>query len=568
MRLRQNIHWFLYPLFLLSCAKQTAPTGGPKDTIPPVLVTSRPYNQQTNFNATSLQLTFNESLVLNNPKEQIIITPDLGNKFEAQAKKNTISIKFDAPFIPNTTYSLNFRDAIQDITEKNPAENLKLAFSTGTYIDSLTIAGTVLDLLKATETKDATVALYQTDTFNIFRHKPTYFTKTDPEGRFQLTNLKPGNYFIYAFDDKNKNLIVESKSESYGYLTQTIDLTSNTSNINIPLVRLDTRPLKLTSARPSGTYFNIKTSKNLEKYKIKTNPTHAIYSSYSEDHSNIRVYTSSVLKDSLLIRFYAIDSVDNTLDTILYLKSSTRITTPEKFQITESKFRIIESKNKLTGHISFNKPLLKINYDSLYYQTDSTKTIKITAEDIEIDSANNTLHLNKTFPKELLTTINAVQTNKANPSTLTKPGSKNQRLNQRPNKENQLYIGKATFISIESDSNSRSSSTIIPTTLQNTGSILATINTKQKTFLLQLTTRDYKVIATAHNNKNPIFEDLEPGEYRLRLIIDENKDEKWNPGNFDHRTQPEKVVFYKNEKKQSVISLKANWELGPLLITY
>ena len=106
MRLRQNIHWFLYPLFVLGCAKQTAPTGGPKDTIPPILISSRPSTQQTNFNGLSIQLTFNEQLILNNPKEQIIITPDLGNKFEAQAKKNTHLNQIRIP-IQSKYYILN-----------------------------------------------------------------------------------------------------------------------------------------------------------------------------------------------------------------------------------------------------------------------------------------------------------------------------------------------------------------------------------------------------------------------------------------------------------------------------
>lgn len=568
MRHHQHIHWFLYPLFVLACAKQTAPTGGPKDTIPPVLVSSRPVNQQTNYTSTTIQLTFDEQLVLNNPKEQIIITPDLGNKFEAQSKKNDVSIKFEAPLNPNTTYSINFRDAVQDITEKNPAENLKLAFSTGTYIDSLAIAGTVKDLLKSTEIKDATVALYLNDSFNIFKHKPIYFTKTDIKGQFQITNLKPGDYYIYAFNDNNKNLVVESKSESYGYLTNTIHLMQNNNNITIPLVRLDARPLLLTSARPSGTYFNIKTSKSIDRYKIETNPDDTIYSSHSEDPANIRLYTKHAVTDSIFLRFTATDSVANTIDTVLYLKSSTRASTPEKFQITDSKFKLIESKGLLSGSITFNKPLLRINYDSIYYQIDSMKIIAITANDIKIDTANNILHVSKTFQKEML---NKETPNKSK-STITIPQTKatqkNTNQSARKNQENQIHLGQGALISIESDSSSRSSATITPSTLQNTGTILATIKTDKIAYILQLTTKDYQVLATVYNNKNAVFEDLEPGEYRLRLIIDENNDGIWNPGNFLTRKQPEEITYYKNDKKQSIIILKANWELGPLLITY
>lgn len=568
MRLQQNTYWLIYPLFVLACAKQTAPTGGPKDTIPPVLITSKPFNQQTNYTASSLELTFDERLLLNNPKEQIIITPNVGNKFEAETKKNTVIIKFDSPFDPNTTYSLNFRDAVQDITEKNPVENLKLAFSTGDYIDSLIIEGHVYDLLKSTETKDATVALFQTDTFNIFKHKPIYFTKSDTKGNFQLTNLKPGNYYIYAFDDKNKNLIVESKSESYGYLVKTIQLNKDTSNINIPTIRLDTRPLKLTSARPTGTYFNIKTSKNLDYYQLETQPSTNIYSSYAEDFANIRIYNTISLRDSMLIRLTASDSVSNKIDTLLYLKYSTRTSTPEKFQITESKFKILTSKGILSGQVSFNKPLLSINYDSIFYQIDSTTRIPINQTNLQIDTANNLLKIHKTIEKELLNKQQANKLNNTQPKSATKTNQNIQTKNLRKSIENQIYLAKGTLISVEQDSSAKISSSITPIPLENTGTILCKINTKHNSFILQLTTKDYKVIATSYNNKNPSFEDLEPGEYKLRLIIDKNNDGKWNPGNYLLHQEPESIVFYKNEKQNPIITLKANWELGPLLITY
>ena len=137
-------------------------------------------------------------------------------------KKNQVILTLDEDLKDNTTYLINFREAVQDITEKNPAQRLKLAFSTGTYIDSLAIEGTIYDPLKNKESKDATVCLYESDTFNIFKHRPTYFTKSDDKGRFKLENLKPGTYFIYTIEDKNKNLVADSKTESYGFLKDSI----------------------------------------------------------------------------------------------------------------------------------------------------------------------------------------------------------------------------------------------------------------------------------------------------------------------------------------------------------
>src|SRR5690606_33989008 len=137
-------------------------------------------------------------------------------------------------------------------TERNKAENLKLAFSSGTYIDSLFTQGTIYDALTASPLKNITVGLYTSDTFNIFQHMPPYFTKGNDKGYFILENLKPDNYFVYAWDDKNKNLTVDSKTEAYGFLKDTLQLRPNIDSISlaIPLIRLDARPLRLVSARP------------------------------------------------------------------------------------------------------------------------------------------------------------------------------------------------------------------------------------------------------------------------------------------------------------------------------
>jgi hypothetical protein len=211
-------------LLLQQCAKQTAPTGGPKDAIPPQLVRSNPEKKGVNFKGNEIELTFDELIQLNNPREQLIITPSIGKKFELTAKKNRVTLELNAPLQENTTYNINFRESIQDLTEKNPAK-IKLAFSTGSYIDSLSVTGFVIDLLTDLRVKNYTVALVQaTDTFNIFKHPASWISLTDDAGKFSIENLKPGSYFLYAFEDRNKNLIVDSKTEKYGFKSENINL--------------------------------------------------------------------------------------------------------------------------------------------------------------------------------------------------------------------------------------------------------------------------------------------------------------------------------------------------------
>ena len=103
MKALRHSYLALYALFILSCARQTTPTGGPRDTIPPTLIQSLPKNGTVNFEGKTIQLTFNEAVILNNPREQIIITPDIGKPVDARVKKNTVIVNLETELQPNTT---------------------------------------------------------------------------------------------------------------------------------------------------------------------------------------------------------------------------------------------------------------------------------------------------------------------------------------------------------------------------------------------------------------------------------------------------------------------------------
>lgn len=221
------IHFLLILVcfILWRCATQTTPMGGPKDIKPPILLKSNPIHNQKNFKGKQIELTFNETVVLKNAKEEIIITPSPGNEVELKAKGEVVTITPKNGWQDSTTYNINFREAVQDITEGNPVPELKLAFSTGPTIDSLTLSGNIKYALSEKIPEQITVALYTADTFSIFKHTPKYFTKSNKKGEFKLENLKQDAYYIYAFDDKNKNLKVDSQAELFAFLATPIKLT-------------------------------------------------------------------------------------------------------------------------------------------------------------------------------------------------------------------------------------------------------------------------------------------------------------------------------------------------------
>lgn len=564
MSLKKSLHWLIFPLFILSCARQTSPTGGPKDTIPPILIRSFPVKEQTNFKDNTIELIFDEAVAVNNPKEQIIITPDINKEYDIVAHKNRVSLTLNNKLKDSTTYSFNFRDAVQDITEKNPAVNLKLAISTGSYIDSLSIEGITVDPLKDKEYKDVTIALYENDTFNILKHKPVYLTKSNDKGRYRLENLKPGVYHVYAIDDKNRNLIVDSKTELYGFLVDSIYLTTNIKSIAIPLIKLDARSLKLTNSRPYNTYFNIKTSKNLKQFKLSSTGE-IVMSSFGDDQSNIKIYNTFDTKDSVAIKLYALDSVNNSLDTTIYAKFNEREVKPESFAVKSEGFRVISNKSTIKGRIQFNKPLLEVKFDSIIYRIDSIKTVTFSRENIVWDSLHNRLTLEKTFDKSLL-----APPKEPDVKTKPQPTQPSPQAKAAPKKiiNHQLLFGKGAFVSIELDSSKHTEEQLKPLALEETGIIFVEIQTTEPNFIVELLDKNFNVVASQKNNRKPQFEDLSPSEYQIRLIIDKDNDGKWSPGNYLKKQEPEHIRFYRNEKANPLINLKANWEVGPLLIKY
>src|SRR5688500_14658382 len=117
--------------YLYGCASQAVPTGGKKDIERPQIEASIPKNKSTNVPDKQIEITFNEVISIENIKQELLITPRPEGNYEYEIRKNRLSLTFEKPFQSNTTYTLNFRKSIKDVTEKNIAENAKIVFSTG-----------------------------------------------------------------------------------------------------------------------------------------------------------------------------------------------------------------------------------------------------------------------------------------------------------------------------------------------------------------------------------------------------------------------------------------------------
>jgi uncharacterized protein (DUF2141 family) len=550
MRFKPYSCCVIYILFLFACAKQSSPTGGPKDTIPPTVIRYSPQNKSTQFKGRTLELTFNEYVQLKNPKEEIIINPSIGKDYKVEANKTVVKLTSAADLKDSTTYTVNFRDAVADITEQNPARNLRIAISTGSYIDSLSITGTVKNILDDKVAEEITVGVEPySDTFNILKHPTTYFTKTDKKGNFILENLKPGLYWVSAIKDVNRNLIADTKSESYAFRKDSLLLDENKKGIILGLVKQDTRPLKITSTRPYNTYFNIKSSKNLMDYQVRADDSTDLYHTFGADPTNVIIYNTLENRDSALVHLTVRDSLENQADSSFYIKF--REGTPDKFTYNVSNTRLIGHTRELGYDIVFSKPLKEINFDSIQFQVDSLTTLRFNQQEVDYIEPSRTLKIRKTFEKGIFTKPPDAEGTNATPA---------------PNYINNLNLGRGAFISVENDSSAKATQNIPIQWEENLGMIIAEAHGREQV-IIQLVDENMKVVRSSKGPK-ATFPDLPPSDYMLRLIIDTNKNGKWDAGNYLKKIEPEEIVYYKTEKGDREIRLKENFEIGPLLITY
>jgi uncharacterized protein (DUF2141 family) len=547
---------------LVACASQTTPTGGPKDETPPKLIRSIPENLTLNFNSQTIELTFDEFVKAQKQKEQIIITPSIQGEYELSIKKNKVIINFPEPFEEKTTYTINFREAIQDITESNPAENLKLTFSTGNYIDSLSIAGNVYDILGYKLADNITVGLMRDiDTLNIFNYRPLYFTRTDKSGLFQLENIKPGRYNLYAFNDINKNLKVDSRNEAYGFLKDPLELAESLDSLQIGLIKLDARDLKTSSARQTGTLFVTKLSKGIVSYNIVFEENDSTYIHHlAEFNSAIKIYPINRVTDSVYYNLTAIDSIGNKLDTtLLYKTDFTARRIPENFEVKTEPANLFVERGNVEKQFRFNKPIKHINYDSIYFYVDSLITIPIKRKDFRMDSLQNTITLNLELEKAIIDSLLKVKP--------APPRSSREEV-RLVAKSPELYFGKGAFVSVENDSNKVVKENPKQVKYENTGSLLIETNTKEESFIIQILDTKNQIVSEIKNVSKTTIRYLKPGDYRIRVLIDANKNGVWDPGDYFRKELPEPVYIYKNEEGSESIKLLANWEIGPLVLTF
>ncbi|RTL57271.1 MAG: DUF2141 domain-containing protein [Sphingobacteriales bacterium] len=227
---------FLIQQILLqsSCAHIIPPTGGDKDTLPPVPVKSSPKDSVLHYNGNKITIEFNEFIELDKPFENVILSPNPTKQPVVESRLKTLTVRLKDSLLPNTTYSIDFGNAIKDINEGNILKDYKFVFSTGSTIDTKELSGKVILAENGKIDSTLIVTLYKnTDDSAVAKKKPFYYTRLKGDGSFRFSNLPAGKFALYALKDANGNKQYDSPTEMFAFAGNIIETTDSTAPVTL-----------------------------------------------------------------------------------------------------------------------------------------------------------------------------------------------------------------------------------------------------------------------------------------------------------------------------------------------
>ena len=509
-----------------SCAKRASPTGGPKDSIPPILTNASPKLNTTYFNKTGFTLTFDEYISLKDISKQLIISPPLNSDqykvLPASGASKKIYLELKDSLLENTTYTFNFGNSIVDYNESNPISFFTYTLSTGANIDSLYIRGNIIDAFEKDTQTFISLQLYPVDSvYNdsvIYNKKPLYVTSTLDSTIYEFKNLREGKYNLIALQDVSGNYFFDQSIDKIGFLNSLIELPKD-SVINLRL---------------------FKERKNFSWASPNFVNEHHVVLAYFGDYKN----ESFSLISKVPKTFQSLVTKSRETDSLNYWFKGAKLDSI-KFE-----FEIQDTLRTKTAYL--RKPV----EDSLIIKSVTTGSLKLKSK-FEVSSNLPIVSVDSTF-------VQVINVDSVNVPVSLKVLENYDRI----------------LIDFEVLPNDKYNITLLPNALEDfwgrTNDTL-TFNTPTKKiedygniYLRVIHNLPHPYIIELIQNKKVIrrydsplegglysFELLDPGKYFVRLIEDSNNNRRWDTGSYLDKVQPEKVIYYWKE-----IDLRANWDMN------
>lgn len=516
---------------IYGCASMRSPEGGPRDKTPPVPVKMEPKNMTTNFVGNKVSIEFDEYFNLQSEFKEFSISPEQERPPLLKKQQKNLIVSFQDSLEKNTTYTLNFGNAIVDVNERNILKNFTYVFSTGPKLDSLRISGKVTNTQTGKPEIDATVLIIPLSRDSIFgKKKAPIYTSTDSSGNFKLSNLRQDTYKIYALKENGGDKIYQQNTDEVAFIKEPITLKKNIDTISLVLFKELPKTFRILDRK-----LNIDGSITFAFNKQLVKPEASVIlpktinenkiARFSKNNDSLTLWLKDLSFDSVKI---AISSEQKPLDTVTFTrdKKDTYIRT---IQLTD---------NSLGGTINPFKPYQ-------FFLNFPTSKIDITKIKILEDSIPRT---NFTIEKDSLDVL---------AYAIIYPWK---------NKSNYIITyGADAFTELFGTKNKEIKKTIKLASKDEyaTLRIKAEVPEPNKSYILELLNEKKAVIRRDIITKNDTisYTNFKAGIYFTRIVYDTNKNGKWDTGNIQEQTQPEKIWYDTKE-----YSMKANWDREEILI--
>ena len=516
--------------FLLSigCARRGSIDGGLKDSIAPVLKMSFPKNGSINFTGKEIKLNFDEYVKLKGIDKQLIISPPMkiAPEITPTIASRQIVIKIKDTLKPNTTYSFNFGQSIEDNNESNVYKQFKYVFSTGKYIDSLSINCTIKDAYEKKTPNFVSIMLYEVNEKYkdsvVYSQNPSYITNSlDSLKNCRIENIKAGKYLLVALKDKNGNNKFNSRDEKIGFQKQFITIPNDTVfQLEMFQEALPFKALKPKQA--SGNRIIVPFEGNYKDAKISlTNGKETIQT----------IITKLDKKDSLQVWFkpLKVDSLQLSISKNKYLDNfNVKIKAQKKDTLSFNSVQTDVLNFRDTYKIHSSTPIAKI---------DNSKIKLINKDSVAVAFTTNYDAFNQDIKFEF---------------------------KKEESEKYQFKIMPGAFLDYLDKKNDTLKYNIPTKKLSDYGNLRVVLE-KPKRFpvIIELTDDSGKIIATEYSKKETTvdFNLIEPNKYTLRVIYDDNNNSEFDAGNFLEKRQSEEVFHY-----PKVIDVRENWDVNETII--
>ncbi|MDR2801743.1 MAG: Ig-like domain-containing protein [Prevotellaceae bacterium] len=565
---------FLLLLCNRCASTQAGPSGGPKDTIPPVLLKTAPEVNTTHFAGKKVELTFNEYIALKEVSKNVVMSPPSLRKPLVQRRGKNIQVVFQDTLLQNRTYTIDFGSSLADNNEGNLYPPYKFVFSTGSVIDSMAFTGVVRDAYTLDPIENTTVMLYENLSDSaVYKELPIAIARTDSWGYFSLQNVSPQAYRMYALEDKNSNYRYDAGNEKIAFL-DTLVIPEHTVSM-LPVITdikdtaaLEARPVErllLTSAENVRKQFLVEYPQlEQRKFQLIFNQYYPVITCFQIDGMNGQDYeieysrfrdtltywlTAATVPDTLhaTIEYLKTDSLDNLSPTNANLRFSLK---------KEDKAQEKDKKNKNDTVAEIPKLQAKIGFSEQRGMNRGV-SIAFSALPVKIDTAKITLFKideKKNRTKEPFRWLTDTASRlrfyvQAKWVTVT-----DYELEVLPDAFSDIYgLANDTLVNKFTTPN--------PDKFCHVTFDLSNVPSH---YILQLLSeKKDRVLREALIDKagKVLFDYLPSGDYVVRFIEDANQNGVWDACKMETKTQPEKVTLLRFTDASEKLHLRENSEV-------